>query len=253
MECEMFTHQLNQLDTLTNVQHFLDVHDDVVGPLKDTEGRKLLDAVVAQLFAQENEQFTADGVLRGALARQRSLVAELKQQHMKPIAKFARAKLRGTPDFTALARSGSNLKGSKLVGAARAMATAAASVSDVLTAAQFPADAVKQLGAAADAVANAIVDRAASKQARGAATASIRQHLSLGREAVAMLDPIVTKRLAGNKGLLEGWRQAKRVVKKPGVVKTPAIPPAPITPSQPAVQSASEPSTSGPAEGSKAA
>jgi len=104
------------------------------------------------------------------------------------------------------------------VSAARAMATALEPVAAVLVAAQFPVDVVAQLKGAADVFEKSLGDHAAKKVAMGVATASVRQHLMEGRRAVALLDPVVTRKLAGNAGLLEGWRQAKRVVKKPGVV-----------------------------------
>jgi hypothetical protein len=148
---------------------------------------------------------------------------------MQPIAKYARAKLLDAPDFAALSESGYRLRGAKLVSTARAMAIAAEPLAAVLVGAQFPADVVVQLKRAADALENALIEHAMSKVAMGVATASIRQHLKDGRRGVTMLDAVVTKRLAGNAGLLEGWRQAKRVVRKPGVVAT-----APPRGSQPA-------------------
>jgi len=210
--------QQYKLDALERSQEFLDTHEEEVGPLKDTEGRRQLDAAVAKVAAHRQGQLVAENERRAAKARQESAATELQTKHMKPIAKFARAKLPGVPDFASLSENGSRLRTRALVPAARAMAAAAESVVEVLVAAQFPADVVPQLTRAADTLEEALNDHATRKVAKGVATASLRQHLEEGRSAVALLDPIVTRKLAGNAGLLEGWRRAKRVVNKPGVV-----------------------------------
>ena len=205
-------------DSLTGGQGFLDGHEAELGPLKDTEGRRQLDAAVAQIEAHRLGQRSAEIERKAAIARKDALTVELQKQHMKPIADFARAKLPRVTEFTALSESGTTLKGSLLVTAGRAMAKALEPVVAVLVEAKFPADVVEALNRAADALEQALNDCLTHKVARGVATASLRQHLRDGRNAIAMLNPIVTKRLAGNEGLLEGWRQAKRTVKKPGVV-----------------------------------
>ena len=214
----MQTRQSYEHGSLTGGQGFLDAHETELGPLKDTEGRRQLDAAVVQIEAHRLGQRSAEIERRAALARKAALSVELKKQHMKPIADFARAKLPRVPEFAALSESGTDLQGSQLVTAGRAMAKALEPVVAVLVEARFPADVVEQLNRAADALEQALNDCATHKVARGVATASLRQHLKDGRNAIAMLNPIVTKKLAGNAGLLEGWRQAKRIVKKPGVV-----------------------------------
>src|SRR5450759_878771 len=91
------------LDSLRRVQGYLDTHADVVGPLKDTEARKQLDQAVGAALAQANVQGAADRALSGSATSVKQLVGDLKVNHMGPIAKFARANLRGVPDFNALA------------------------------------------------------------------------------------------------------------------------------------------------------
>jgi hypothetical protein len=81
------------------------------------------------------------------------------------------------------------------------------------------------------------------------ATAGVQDQLALGREAVAMLDPIVTKKLAGQNDLLAGWRSAKRVTQPSqsagvlavaGAQAVTAVPgvPAPVSPSMTPSQTA---------------
>ena len=51
--------QQHEQEALRRVQAFLDTHDSVVGPLKDSEARKQLDDAVAKLAAHTLDQGTA--------------------------------------------------------------------------------------------------------------------------------------------------------------------------------------------------
>jgi hypothetical protein len=215
----MKRHQQSQYDALRRVQDFLDQHAEVVGPLNGSEGRKQLDVALDRLGTFGNEQGSADLVMSGQASRARSLSMDLKVQHMRPIAAFARTRLRGVPDFAALTRREPNLQGKRLVNAARALATAAAPHADALTKGGFPADTVAQLGAAASAVSDALVERANTKVGRVGATKGIADSLSSGMEAVAMLHAVVGKQFAGDHTFLAGWHAAKRVTAKPGAVR----------------------------------
>jgi len=212
----MLRKQQLAVDSLVRVQAFRDTHASVLGPLKDTDAGKQLDAAIDAANTQALTQRGAERTLDAKATSVEQLVQSLKVDHMTPFAKFARANLRGAPDFSALTKVSHNLRGRALVRDARSMATAAASSADTLTKAQFPADAVQQLSATADALEGALVARDAARSARVVATAGVRDQLAKGREAVAMLDPIVTKKLVGQKDLLAGWRSAKRMTLAPG-------------------------------------
>jgi hypothetical protein len=218
-EHRMKQHQQRQLDALRRVQDFLDSHADVVGALRESEGRKQLDAAATRLATLDNDQGTAGLELAGQASRAKALTADLRASHMQPIARFARARLRGTPDFAALTRSASRLQGKPLVRAARAMATAAAPHADALTRGGFPADTIAQLAAAADALGESLVERANTRVRRVGATKGIEADLLSGREAVAMLHAVIGKQFAGDATFLAEWRAARRVVGKPGAVR----------------------------------
>jgi hypothetical protein len=227
--------QQRKLDSLRRVQDFLDANADAVGALKDSEGRKQLDDAVNTLEAHSGDQAATDLAMAGQINRQRSLQTELRASHMQPIATFARAKLRGVPDFAALVKSGLDLQPKQLVRAARAMATAAAPQQDVLTRAGFPGDTVAQLGAAASALENALTERANAKVRRVGSTKGIREELLKGREAVAMLNAVVSKQFVGNETFLAAWRAAHRVTAKSGVARVSVAAPAAPTPPAPSV------------------
>jgi DNA-directed RNA polymerase specialized sigma54-like protein len=130
---------------------------------------------------------------------------------MSPLGRFSRANLRRAPEFKALADVPHNLKAHRLVAAARVMAKAARKHTRVFDAAQFPANIVQELEAAADSLEKALDARTAATLRRVVATAGVQEQIAFGREAVALLDPVVVKRLAGRLNLLAGWRSATRV------------------------------------------
>jgi hypothetical protein len=218
--------QQRKIDSLLRVRDFLDATADQVGALKDSEGRKQLDDAVTALVTHGSEQAATDLAMAGQISRERALVIEVRASHMQPIASFARAKLRGVPDFAALVKSGVDLQPKQLVRAARAMATAAAPHADALTRAGFPADTVAQLGAAASALESVITERANAKVRRVGSTKGIHEALLKGREAVAMLNAVVSKQFVGDQTFLAAWRAARRVMAKPGIVRVQATVPA---------------------------
>lgn len=235
----MDTKQQRELDALERVQSYLDAHVELSG-LKGTSLRGNLDTAVSSVQAQRATQGTSALQLEGVGTRQTAMAESLKTQHMEPIARYARVRLKGVPDIGALTVSVKNLRGPKLVAKAQAMAAAAEQHSADMTQVGFPADAVSQLQQAAAALNQAIQDRVAATRAKTESTAGIRQQLLAGRDAVRMLDAVVVKTLAGNAALLAGWRQAKRVTKK-GVPEAtaaavPTVGPSGATPTPAATQ-----------------
>src|SRR5213079_1570473 len=105
------------------------------------------------------------------------LANELQSTHMVPIAQFARAKLKGVPDFAALAKSGFGLRLTALIRAARAMATAAAPQAGAFVSAGFPADTISELGSTAQALEETMTAWANSSVRRVTATKGIDEGL----------------------------------------------------------------------------
>ncbi len=115
----------------------------------------------------------------------------------------------------------SSLRPKQLVHAARAMATAASPHADTLVQGGFPTDTLQQLGAAAAAVEAVVAERGNTKVRRAGATQAMTQELARAREAVNMLNAVISKQFAGDPAFLAGWRVARRVVLK-GSVQVPA-------------------------------
>jgi hypothetical protein len=215
------------LSAFHRVQDFIGVHGVQLGALTGSEGRKLLDAAVAQLEVHAGDQSSMDREIDGQSNLQKSLEVDLRQTHMQPIASFARAKLRGVPDIAALTRRSSDLKGPALVNAARAMATTAAPFADAFVQGAFPADIIAQLGAAAETLSGVMKHRANLKVGRAESTKGITEQIAQGRAAVKMLSAVIDRQFAKDKTFLAGWRAAKRVVSKPGVARGGGVAPAP--------------------------
>ena len=218
--------QQRQLDSLRRVQDFVNVHAAELGSAVSAGVKQQLDEAIAQLDAFDNTQGSSKREMDGLTSRRRALAAELRQQHMLPIATFARARLRGVPDFAALANAGKKLQPSRLVAAARAMATAATPHLGALVSSGFPADTITQLQTAADAVSSAMAQRASTNVRRVGATKGIAQQLRRGREAVRVLSAVVGKQVAGDPVILAGWRAASRVAAKSGSARGDAAAPA---------------------------
>jgi hypothetical protein len=218
--------QQHKVDSLRRVQDYLNTHAAELGSAVSAGVKQQLDDAIAQIDAFDNIQGSTKLELEGLINRRRALEAELRQRHMVPIAVFARARLQGVPDFAALTSSGLKLHLSRLVAAARAMATAAAPHLDALVSNGFPPDTITQLVAAADAVSSAMAERASTHVRRVGATKAIEQQLRRGREAVSVLKAVVGKQAAGDLAFLAGWRAAHRVAAKSGPTRTGAAAPA---------------------------
>jgi hypothetical protein len=209
------------VESFRRVQAFLDAHVALLGAINTTEARKSLDEVVTRL---EDHRLTRDAAriqTVGETNRQRQLEAELRGTHMRPIATFTKARLRGVPNFKELTTV-RNLVGPRLVAAAQAMAQAVAPYAEKFTAADFPSTFIDELSAAAEAVNVSMATRSRTHVIRVGSGKAFVKELEHGRDAVGALSGTVLKKLAGNVQLLAEWEVAKRVTLKPGVPTTPA-------------------------------
>ena len=89
----MQTTQGSTLQSLRNVQAFLDANADKLAGVVKTGARKQLDDAVAELSSHASEQEGSNLASQSATRRQRSLRAALIRDHMEPIARIARAEL----------------------------------------------------------------------------------------------------------------------------------------------------------------
>ncbi|MDB4874449.1 MAG: hypothetical protein JWM41_895 [Gemmatimonadetes bacterium] len=215
----MRNRQSHVVDTLRQVQVFLDTNAGIVGPTI-ASSRRSLDDVVTRLTAFAADQETSTRGSRGETARQRVLRAALRTNHMRPIAEVAKQKLRDVPEFRALTMPAANATSTQLVAAAAAMADAALAHEAVFTDVGMPDAFVASLRAAASAVSQSIDGRKQHAGKRSGATAGLAAEEKRGRSMIRLIDAIVVPRLGSNDALLAEWRSAKRVPRKTGPVGT---------------------------------
>ena len=232
--------QVHAGQSLRSTQQCLDAHPDVFQSVNATQARRELDAAITQLDAAAVEQGIQARESRGEVNRRTQLEHVLVRKYMTPLAKFARSQLKGVPNLDALTPSANQLKRERLAKAGLEMAGAAAPFAEMLVKANFPADFLTQLEAAAHAVHQSFDTRKGKQTARTGATKSIATLVRQGRTAVAALDSLVSHLILGNDRLEREWRSAKRVRKEaklPVFATPPFVPvvtppvPAPVPPS----------------------
>jgi hypothetical protein len=208
--------QKNKAQSLRRVQQFLDKHMDVLGAVNDTPARRQFDAAALAVDAVGRKQGSRVRQMRGEATRQRSLERDLRETHLVPMAKFARAHLAQQGDIAALAPTLKNLGGQRLVRTAAVLATSGVPYQDKFIEAGYPAGFLEEMSAAAGTLLESIDRRSSLRSDRVAATAGIAAALEKGRQAIAMLDPVVGRIIAGSEGLISGWKHAKRITAVPG-------------------------------------
>ena len=199
--------------SLRQVQQFLTEHADAVPSAVASAAKQALDTAVAALDQAATEQGSLTRTVRGEVHRREQLERTLLRKHMTPLAKFARASLRGAPEFAALTPSARALARERLVRTAQAMAVAADQQVDRLREAAFPVDFLDQLRWTAAAVQQSFDAGIAGRVRRTGVTREIREVLASGRRAVATLDALISHTILGNEALEREWRAAKRVRK----------------------------------------
>lgn len=207
----MYQVQIHVGQSLRQAQQFLTARADAVPSVAASAAKKQLDTAIADLDRAAIAQGTIGRERRGEVQRRAKLERTLVRKYLTPLAKFARASLKGAPDYAALTPSSRALQRERLVKTAQAMAKAARSHVTELRAASFPADFLDQLQAAATAVQASFDASQAGLVRRTGVTKEIRVALAAGRQAVATLDALLGHTTMGNEALEREWRSAKRV------------------------------------------
>src|SRR4051812_8648611 len=90
------------IQTLRDVQTFLDTHTDVLGDIVRSGARAKLDEIADRLSAQAAAQGSSTVTARGATSKKNELRRTLIRFHMVPIARVSAADLPPTPELAAL-------------------------------------------------------------------------------------------------------------------------------------------------------
>lgn len=225
----MQTKQGNMLQSLRNVEVFLDQNATQLAGVVESDVRQRLTDAITSLQAHVSAQSEGSLGSRGATQKHRSLRRALVRDHMIPIARIAAADLPDTPELRPLRMPDAGVSVQRLAAAAYGMAETAQKYADVFTRATLPADFAKQLTAAADAMISSIGDRTRNRLVHRGATAGLKNSLAAARKIVGVLDALVRVRLQDQPSLIAAWESAKRVTQLPSraaaqVTPTPAVP-----------------------------
>ena len=223
----MQTKQGSMLQSLLNVEAFLEQNAAKLATVVNTGARHKLAEAIAELEAHATEQSGSATAARGATKLQRALRHALLRDHMASIASIARTELPQSPDIASLRLPKGKPTAQKLHADAYGMAQTAAKHAELFIAAGLPTEFVAQLTAAADAMIAAGADRSNSRGRRSGATKGLKSRLSAGRKIVHVLDTFVTRALNGNPALLANWNVVKRT-RRTGTRSASAITTTPI-------------------------
>jgi hypothetical protein len=212
----MLTRQKQVIEALQRVQAFLALHPPPETPGYATQ-KKLFDEIVASLTDNAENQVSGRRLRHAEVPRQVGLKKALREQHLAPIAQIARATLSDLPAIDkALRMPSESLSALRLVAEASAMRAAAAQYEAKFVEAGRPADFVKQLDDAIEAVRLSMIGKARYLGQQVGGSAGIERDLKRGRQSVEVLDTIVKDAFRGDKGVLAEWRSARRVRAVPG-------------------------------------
>jgi hypothetical protein len=200
-----------QLDSMVRARDFVRTRADILQGIANLPPVQQLDGAIDAILGHGNTQGTSDRIAAARISRQRALAKQLVRSHMVPIAKFARAKLRGTPDFAALTRAGEARHPVTLLREARSMSAAAKPYAESFVAGGFPADTIEKLDEAVKALSDAVEERGHLRHVRVGATKGIKEQTLLGREAVRLLDAVISRQFASDETVLAAWASASRV------------------------------------------
>lgn len=203
------------LEALHSVQMFLDKHGEALGEVNASGAREHIDEVAAELEAMARQQEGGHMNARGETARQRQL-REVLRRHMRPIAAVAEARLRDVPQFTSLRMPDRRLQGTAIVAAANGMADAALPYVEVLRQSGLHEQFIERLREAADRLSASLDQRRVSQTARTGATQGLADAERRGRQALKILDALVTLAIGDDEVLMRGWSSSRRVQGKPG-------------------------------------
>lgn len=211
----MQTVQGNLLQSLRAVEEFLDVNAATLDGVVKTGTRQKLGETIAALEMYVAEQAGSSLASQGATQQNRALRLTLVRDHMAPIARLVEADLPPAHQVDALRMPQQSWSIERLAAAAHGMAQAAAPYSDEFVRAGLRPDFVTRLTAAADAMVEAVSERAQSRGRLSGATKGLKTTLTAGRKLVRAIDAFVASELADNPALLANWKRVKRVRKVP--------------------------------------
>lgn len=214
--------QKQVLEALLRVQEFIRA-SPLPPPQEYGAPRVILDQVVATLTGQATTQITGNRLGRAEMQREAALRRALVELHLRPISLIAKASLRKAPGIgKALTMPRPQLPTSQLINEALAIRDVAVTYENRFVESGRPADFLEKLNEAIAALSSAMLGKAQNYGRRVGAGQGLVDTVREGRDALKLLDAVVTTVFAGNPDVLGRWRIARRIRALPSA--TPVVP-----------------------------
>jgi hypothetical protein len=220
----MYTVQGHMLDSLRSAQAFLDQTADRLDGAVCPAVRTQLDDIVVALVRHVAEQTGSSADATGAAKQKLAIRRTLLRDHMGPIARVARLRLRTTPELAGIRMPVGSQSIARLASLAYGMAQAAEPHTDLFTASGLPADFIARLNAATDDLLRAVDARKASRGRVAGANVGLKTKLAEARKIVDLIDAFVRTALQDDAVALANWTYAKRVMRPHSTTSNPAAP-----------------------------
>jgi hypothetical protein len=207
----MLARQKQVVEAYERVQDFLAANP---APAGTTYGRPqaILNETVARLTEHRTDQVAGRRLSTAERNREKALRSALRELHLRPISKIAKATLADQPGIDkALKMPAPQLSTTKLIDEAKAMRDAVTQYSPTFVTNGRPEDFLARLDAAIGELRASMLGKARSVGTKVGAKAGLEQEIKRGRSAVEMLDAIVTTVFANDGERLAKWRIARRV------------------------------------------
>ena len=214
----MIAQQKQMLEAFVRVRAFLEAHP-VAGPLSYTGARETLEEVVRRLRTYAGAQITGRALSRAELRRQKQLIQQLRDRHMRPIVTIARAQIEPESDVrmpAAIRMPQVGIGATRVIQACDGMIEAARAFEAAFVANGLPADFLAQFTRARNELDGALGGRATLIGRHVGARTGLQVQMRRGRRAVDRIDAVVRASFDGDAVTLAKWRSAKRVHQRPG-------------------------------------
>ena len=203
--------QKQRIEAYQRVQDFLAAHP-LPPPGTYGEPAKLLDEVIARLTSHSTDQAVGSRFRLADKEREITLRGVLREQHIRPIAKIANAVLKGSPGIDKATRMPKpQITTTRLLADARAFRAAGSLYEAVFVKNGRPADFLARFDAVAEELRQSFLGKARNVGKAVGAKEGMNDEIVRGRDAIEVLDAIVTTTFAGNNDVLAKWRSARRV------------------------------------------
>lgn len=203
--------QKQSLEAFVRVSAFLEAHP-VTGPVGYADAQATLNEVVRRLREHAGTQVTGRELSRGELRRQKQLIRQLFDRHIRPVVQIARTQIEPESDvrLPAMRMPRPNAGVTKIIQACDGIIEAARPFEAALVANGLPADFLARFTSARDELENGLGSRATLIGTHVGARAGLQVQMRRGRRVVDRLDAVVRAAFEGDAVTLATWRAAKR-------------------------------------------